>query len=423
MKKIRLSPLAIGAFIFVVLTAVLFYVTHAMDLISFTPHELGGDGVQYDALARSLLEHSIYALDGMTPFFEREPGYPVFLLIIYSIFGSANYDAVYITQALLHLFAVSALVVSARKVFPARTAYAAGFILFMFPAVFHGIFALTRESFTLSLLMLFTACILQLRVSTTFIFALLAGISFGWAVLAYVPLLLFPLFLLVALPLSGVRWWNIAITFLVAAAVVAPWGIRNYSLRGEMCLTGCYRAALQWYVRGEQSETITGLEPFSCLYSEYISRNWDGVDQNCSFNAVWHRKWPTGFTGVPADRDIARAGQHKILQNFPNYLWFSVFEVLELHLPYVNGWGRVYNLFAVFTTSVLYLFCAAGLIRLRRHLFAFAPLLAFMLYFTGVFALTDAIARYLLPIIFCYALLAGIGFDWVIGWWKRLRSA
>jgi hypothetical protein len=178
---------------------------------------------------------------------------------------------------------------------------------------------------------------------------------------------------------------------------------------------------LQWYVRGEQSETVHGLEPLKCLYAEYVSRDWTGRDPNCSFNAVWHRKWPQGFVGVEADRAISTEGQAKIRAHFGSYLWFSVFEVIELHLPFVDSWGEPYNVLALLSMLVLYAGAVWSLVDLRRTALWLFPML--IGYVTGVFALTDAIPRYLLPVIFCYAVLAGIGYDRVIAWFSARRRA
>lgn len=123
--------------------------------------------------------------------------------------------------------------------------------------------------------------------------------------------------------------------------------------------------------------------------------------------------------GVPADLQITKDGQAKIFANLGNYLWFSLFEIAELHFPYTNGWGRVYNVGAMLSTAFLYLGCLFGL----RTAFRWPEFLLFAgiaLYVTGLFILTDATPRYLVPIIFCYALLAGIGYDVLISRiWRR----
>ena len=126
-------------------------------------------------------------------------------------------------------------------------------------------------------------------------------------------------------------------------------------------------------------------------------------------------RWPTGFHGTPDDILAGVTGQQKILAHLPNFLWFSVFEVLELHLPYVDGWGRDYNILAAAATVILYIGCLAACVSLMRRRSRwkrdYALLAVILVYTVLVFVLTDATPRYLMPVIFCYAAFAGIGYD------------
>lgn len=421
MKRFLRDPFTwLGLLYVIAWVAVLLY-TRSGNFISMTDGVLSGDAVQYDALARSLATTGTFSLDGVMPFFEREPGYSVFLAAVYAVFGVGSYAAVFAFQGLLHLAASSAFFRSAKPFLHGiGPALLFGFLLFS-PPVFHALFALTRESLSLSLAMLLTAALFSLGRSPSYTKAALAGALLGATILVNIPLLLFPVGLAALLLWWRVPWKQVLLCMVMAGAVVAPWGIRNYAHREMLCLTGCYRAALQWHVRGEQSENIgIGVEPAMCLWAEYVSRDYSGRSPYCNFNAVWHAKWPEGFVGVPADAHISRDGQAKILAHFPSYLWFSLFEVVELHLPYVNGWGRIYNFLAVLWTVLVYLGCAFSVPFLRRKeylLFA-----AFIGYVTLLFALTDAIPRYLVPILHCYAFLAVLGYTGLQRLWSKSAS-
>lgn len=397
-----------------------FAYTSSRGLLSFqfAAEGLSGDPYQYDALARSLVLHGTFSLDGVTPFFEREPGYSVFLAAVYAVFGVGSYAAVFALQAALHAAATFSFARSVRAFLPrgATTALAAS--LLFAPPVFHALFALTRESVALSLAMFFTAAVFSLLRAPTLAKAAGAGALLGFLILVNIPFMLFPVGFAALLLWWRIPWTRVLLCTAVAAAVLAPWGIRNEVHRGAPCLTGCYRSALQWYVRGEQAEHIgVGIEPAMCLWAEYVSRDWSARSPYCSFNGVWHLKWPEGFVGVPEDARIAREGQAKIVSHLLSYAWFSLFEIVELHLPYVNGWGRAYNLSAVAWTAAAYVGCALSLPFLRRReylLFA-----AFMAYTTALFALTDATPRYLVPILHCYAFLAIVGYTGAYTPWKK----
>lgn len=65
------------------------------------PHE-GGDSVVYTALARNLVQAHIYSADLAPPLWPtliRTPGYPIFLAVVYQVFGLGNETAVRIAQA------------------------------------------------------------------------------------------------------------------------------------------------------------------------------------------------------------------------------------------------------------------------------------------------------------------------------------
>lgn len=377
------------------------------------------DASQYSALATSLVQHGVYALDGVHPFFEREPGYPVFLAALYAVFGVETRGAIYVAQALLVLAGALCLRRELEVLFSRRASLLFLGLVLLHPAVLHVVLTPLREALALALAMFFTAWTLKSVRRGGIGHAVAAGLVLGALILTYAPYLLFPVGFIVVALLIRQKPAHVAVTIVACAAVVGIWGTRNWVQRGEPCLTGCYRSALQWYVRGEQAETIRGSEPFFCLYAEYVTRNREGLDPNCHFNAVWRRQWPNGMQFVPEDRNVGKAGQQKILANFSHYLWFSVFEVAELHLPYVNGWGRTYNLAATAFTALSYLGVLLWAVfrAWRRELLL--PL-SLMAYTTALFALTDALPRYLMPVVFCYAWLASIGYDRLIRkLWKR----
>jgi hypothetical protein len=68
------------------------------------PNDEPDDGRIYAQIARNILEHGSYSLEGEEPYkptFIRVPGYPLFLAGVYSIFGHGNNRAVRIVQAVL----------------------------------------------------------------------------------------------------------------------------------------------------------------------------------------------------------------------------------------------------------------------------------------------------------------------------------
>lgn len=395
---------------FVLGVLVLFAVLWAALLPFRLSEPLDGDAISYEAAAHNLVTMGFYSQDGVVPFVEREPGMSVFVAALYAIFGTGRFWIVFLAQALLHIVAVYLFARETQRIAGDRAAMIAFAFLMLFPPVFHGIFSFNRESLALSLLMLMTVTALRWFDTKRATYAALTGMLLGYLILTHVAFLPFPVFILPLLAWYRAGWGKTLLMLLLCAAVVSPWALRNMEVRGRMCLTGCTRSAVTWHVRGVQSEHVHGIEPLMCLWAEYVSRDWTNRSPACSFNKLMHDQWPEGFPGRDEDLITGKEGQRKILKNLPSYLWFSVFEVLELHLPYVNGWGRFYNILTVIATLIIYAGMLLGVrsfFRHGSHLF----FVAIMLYVTALFALTDATPRYLMPIIFCYVFFASLGYD------------
>lgn len=366
-----------------------------------------GDAGGYHEGAVHLVQEGAYMYHGRP--MEREPGQSLFLAFVYALFGAGNRFGIFLMQGVLYVLATVFFVRELRKMSSSSIALLALCFLLLLPAIFHILFSVYRESTALSLFLLFAASFLSLARRPAWPAAVGAGAALGALLLTYIPYLFFPFLLLPLIPVYRVAWKYGGVVLLLAYVPIMLWGVRNVRYEGRPCLAGCSRAAVMWYVRGEQAEHIRGIEPLRCLYAEYISRDWETVSPACSFNALMHERWPEGFRFDASDREAGWEGRAKIFQHIPSYLWFSLFEVLELHLPYVNGWGFLYNILATLGSLILYVGCFLSLPRILRR--EYTLFLSIILYSTVIFALTDATPRYLMPTIFCYATLAAVGFS------------
>ncbi len=366
------------------------------------------DASQYHQAAVHVAREGFFSIDGVQPYAYREPGYSVFLGMVYIVAGIGNRAAIFLAQAALLLAAALFFASQLRHIgvsSRARTLFLA--LLLLQPSVFHVVFFVYRECFVLALMLLLAGALLQFHYSRSWSWAVACGVALAIISLTYLSFLFLPVALIAAC--WAYRWQpRFALAIIVLPyALVSLWGARNYAADGRFRLIDTDRTAVMWYVRGEQAQRVTGWEPARCLWAEYISRNWDGRSDACSFNSLMHAKWPQGKP-LGTEDAIAQAGKAKIRSHFANYAWFSAWEVVEFHLPYVNGWGRLYNMLAAVGSLVLYAGCILWLPHaLRRDMWLF-PLIAG--YTVAVFVLTDATPRYLMPVIFCYALVASVGY-------------
>lgn len=404
----RGSWFTIGALLFLLLVAFVF------PFLIGVPWDLvfSSDALDYSTGAKNLLLHGFYTFDGVHPFIDREPVMSTFLAVVYAFSGIENGVAVAAVQALILFFSAWFFVRRLSLITGERAAGIAFFLILISGSVLHTVFSAYRECLLQSLLLIFTGYAIRRNDDPAWV-PMLMGLLLGLIILTYYSFVFLPIFLLAAWLTERRSLRELGIIFLIGGMTVSLWGFRNMSYDGHFRIIDNRRTAVMWYVRGEQAEQIHGLEPFWCLYSEYISRNWDGRSSACSFNGLMHRRWPDGFDMQKDYADVAAAGKAKILAHFPSYLWFSVFEVLELHAPYVGGgWSRAFNVYAAFTQLLLGIGFLLGIFCLRDR--RIAPVVFLALYNTGAFILTDATPRYMLPVFFCYAAIAGIGYNWLL---------
>lgn len=407
--------LLVGIFLFTLVWALLLPSRLLVPSEDTFSHDPGA----YNQAAIHLAQEGFYSTDGITPTFEREPGYSTFLAVVYTLFGIENRLAIFFIQGVLTLLAALFLYQELRQLMGERIAMIFLFLFLALPSVWHTIFSAYRENFALVLLLLFTTSFLRFQRSPSWGSATLAGVLLSAIILTYIPFLFFPLFLLPLFWFSRVRVGEeyssptrYFLVLLLPYLVVSLWGVRNTLQGVGFSVAAPERSTIVQHVRGEQAEYLRGFEPFRCLWSEYISRDWTGRPHQCSYNAVMHALGENPrFLEDPAG--LATEGRWKILAFFPHYLWFSLVEVLELHLPFVNGWGFSYNVLAALSTIVLFIGILLSLPFIFRR--EYGIFLALIFYSTALYSLTDATPRYLMPVLFCYALLSAVGYGRILG--------
>ncbi len=378
----------------------------------------GSDAIGYSKPAINLLLHEFYSLDGLIPFFDREPGMSFFLVPIYFIFGIESVVGLSLVQIVMLFLAAWYFCSQAERRIGARAAGLCFLLLLSSGSVFHTIFSAYRECLALSLLMLFSGLFFSSEIARAWWKNVLMGLLFGFLILTYYPFIFFPPVLLFIFWIRRLSLRSAVTIMLICYVVVGLWAFRNYLQSGKFRVIDDRRTAVMWYVRGEQTEHVHGLEPILCLWAEYVSRDWTERSHQCSFNGLMHEKWPDGVDPETDYTQVIHDGQAKIMADIPNYLWFSIVDIIELHLPFLGGgWSHAYNIYASATMLLLYVGFFLGFPALFRR----DAMLCLLLigYNTAIFILTDATPRYLLPVIFWYAFIAGIGYDRAL---KRLSK-
>ena len=370
------------------------------------------DAQTYHTSAIHIARSGFYSFDGIKPTIGREPGYSFFLAGLYVLFGEGNRTAIFLAQALLHLVATLLFLREFRRISSERTVLLCGAFLLFLPPIFHIIFTVYRESVALSLLLLISAAWLSLRRMPSFITAAVTGIFFGALLITYIPFMFFPLVLFGLCLYFRMRWQHIATLFLIALLFLGAWGTRNAKY-GEWTLIETRRTASTWAMRAELATIFSPLDPLRCLLSEYITRNTPAHLQGyCHPGRFAHGAWIREFSDT-AEGQIAleQEAKRRILKHPLNYAWHTTVNIFTYHLPYVNGWGFLYNVTAALGTVTLYVGIALFLAHIRalwkkEYLF----FLLLILYPAIIFSLTYPVPRYRTPVLFCYAVFASVGY-------------
>lgn len=204
------------------------------------------DPEQYDDIAMSLMQSRGFPISkigneytGIT----RPPGYPLFLALIFNIFGH-NYQSVRIIQALLDSLTCLIIFCLGRTVFNSKVGRIAAicYAFYTPPIIFTGLLY-TETLFTLILSVSVFFMLLAFK-RDNFSYWMLAGLFLGLAALISSRPVLMPFLVLGALLLSrrplkeSMKSSMIVLFFMIVS--ISPWTLRNYMATGKFVLLENY---------------------------------------------------------------------------------------------------------------------------------------------------------------------------------------
>jgi 4-amino-4-deoxy-L-arabinose transferase-like glycosyltransferase len=194
------------------------------------------DETDYNTLAVNLVEHGEFALTPGVPTSLRPPLYPVLVAGFYELFGTENWFAVRIAQALLSLITVCVVFRLGSNVYSQKVGLLAAGVMCFYPSLLWYNNLLLSEVLCIFLLSASLLAISRaLQISSLWPWAGV-GVLVGMTALTRSVFWLLPLVL--AAYLLAVGPWGIgrriasAVTLLFAfCLVLAPWGVRNSALQ------------------------------------------------------------------------------------------------------------------------------------------------------------------------------------------------
>jgi len=194
------------------------------------------DWKEYDLVGLSLASGTGFTIYGQ-PYLIHPPGYPLFLGVLYLLFGH-SYAAVKVAQSLLGALTCVLILLIGERVFTKRVGLVAAAIAAVYPHLVYYTGLLMSEVLFVFLSTLFLYALAMLRENFTLRRMAFAGVILGLASLTRPMLMFIPALLLFwvwiecrstkrALVVTATLWlWMVV--------VILPWTVRNYVVTGSV---------------------------------------------------------------------------------------------------------------------------------------------------------------------------------------------
>lgn len=200
-------------------------------VIYFPQRVVEYDAADYDALARNLLAGEGYSVIPGIPTAGREPGYPLFLAVIYYLFGH-SFLIVRVVQAFLGALTSLMIYFLGKELYNKSIGIVAALAIALYPSHIGITGFLYTEIFYTFLLAVFTYALVKVGKTPTVKKFLALGFLLGTVTLTRGAILLFPVFILFGMFLIEKNrrkiWVNFTFLLVGMLAVLSLWITRNF---------------------------------------------------------------------------------------------------------------------------------------------------------------------------------------------------
>jgi 4-amino-4-deoxy-L-arabinose transferase-like glycosyltransferase len=347
----------------------------------------GGDAIGYDQLAVNLIKYHQYAFTPGKSTAYREPVYPYFLAIIYSIFGLSNYTAVRVVQIFISSLTCVIIFLLAKDLFGKKVALLSSFISCFWPHFVYYSTTILRETLFCFLLILCVYFLNKVYQQKEFksVNSIIAGIMCGLCCLMNSTALLFVFLSFVVLSLVK-KFRQVLVIFVLFVSLYSLWVIRNYIVFNEFVL----------------GSTVGGMTIYGASVGDYRIF---GTPQEKEF---WEKdevmKKATTMDELQANKYFMQEAKKVILSNPKEFFIRCIKRFLKLYRIYPHrGKGYVHSetlmiLVSIFSYGILLPFFVysffINLSSFKKYIFLYLPILIF----SFVYTLIWAVIRYRLPL-------------------------
>ncbi|MCH8904223.1 MAG: glycosyltransferase family 39 protein [Bacteroidetes bacterium] len=432
----KFSSIYIIASFALLIRLVLFFLQQSWDPIVLEESILVRDPLQYHQMAIDIMETGTF--QSILP--HRTPGYPTFIFLIYSVFGT-NPWVVLLLQILINIATLWLIYIIAKILFSKSVALIGAFIYSVEPlAISNSLKLLSDTVFVFVVLAAIALFIFGLD-RKKYLFLLYSAAIFGLATLIkpvtqYMPYMLIILMLMHAKLTWSFKLKTVSLFLITFLSVTLMWNYRNYVVHGHFSYTSMNGLALL-YSATYADVKKTG-KPFEDVKEEFFNKAIElGVDEdNSPFeNAKLHKKVAIDYI-KKNPKIYTTTYLHGILNIYTHLHTYEISRLIGVkgtRLPYeYYAPSNIFSKIKLFFTKkslheivlgimigtyllIVYIgFFRGSMIMYRnKEYFFLALLLLIILYFTLISG-TLGSARYKLPIIPIYTILSAVGIHYFI---------
>lgn len=400
------------------------------------------DALQYNAIAKNILDGKGFTYDSIHPTAARAPMYPYFLAAIYRILGY-NYIYAKIAQAIIGAITCLFVYQIAKNLYSSFIGILAAMVTCIYPSLIGYSNLLYSETLTGFLLVLSVfVFITALKKNKVYLFVM-SGVSFGLLSLNYPKFMFLPLVLgfsfcslhkFKASFLKSFFWLLLAVSL-----VIAPWTIRNLNTFGKLIPVSTGFGTTLWYstLPGDYTEWDFDKEPLSSEFRKYYTVSNDANQQSeFVFSAKTNEK-----LAPEALRNIGRSPllfvQLSIKRFFRQWLASNGNSFYALSAKTGDYFlNKEYSAFLIkfflllLHSCIIILGCIgifAGLVFDKRSIFS--PLLLTIIYSSFVNSIFITQPRYQIPVLGLLFVYVALGGCWLFlklkkskNIWAKLKS-
>lgn len=243
------------------------------------------DDLQYDIIAKNILNGNGFSYNSFEPTAARGPIYPLFLASTYFVFGY-DYNVVRILQSTIGVIACLFIYFIAKKLYNQIIGFYVLLVASIYPSLigYSGLlYSEILAAFLLSISLLFYLLAIEKKSVTFFV---ITGIFLGLLILCYPKFMLLPIILGFSIYFYNSSQKNFAKYYLVLICgvvfIIAPWTLRNFNEFGKLIPVATGTGSTLWHstLPEDYTEWYFDREPVLSEFKKFFNDPQDSYEQD-----------------------------------------------------------------------------------------------------------------------------------------------